>query len=101
MTRLIELLKAREEGLLSAAGGEILTTELIRENEQLTNLLMDTADHLEGCRPRADGNAPGHGHEVPGIWDADNGEKSGQPCYWCSTWRRIVAKRAEIEAARV
>lgn len=33
------------------------------------------------------GNAPGHAHERPGIWDGDNGELSGQPCAWCKTWK--------------
>lgn len=42
-----------------------------------------------GWRPRA-GNAPGHGHETPGIWDDDNGPLAGQPCKWCATWKRGV-----------
>lgn len=37
-----------------------------------------------------DGNAPGHAHEVPGIWDSDNGAKSGQPCAWCLTWKKFT-----------
>lgn len=43
-----------------------------------------------------DGNAPGHGHEVPGVWDEDNGrELAGKPCEWCATWtlfRELVGK---------
>lgn len=34
-----------------------------------------------------DGNAPGHAHEIPGVWDSDNGAISGTRCAWCSTWR--------------
>lgn len=32
------------------------------------------------------GNAPGHCHEIPGIWDSDNGAKAGKPCAWCAVW---------------
>jgi hypothetical protein len=37
------------------------------------------------------GNAPGHAHEIPGIWDDDNGAKSGKPCAWCLTWSKFTA----------
>jgi hypothetical protein len=37
------------------------------------------------------GNAPGHGHEVPGIWDSDNGAKAGKPCAWCLTWAKFTS----------
>ncbi|MBR8471214.1 MULTISPECIES: hypothetical protein [Burkholderia] len=43
-------------------------------------------------------NAPMHGHEVPGIWDSDNGAKAGTPCAWCATWnaaRAALAQRQE------
>lgn len=33
-------------------------------------------------------NAPGHGHDVPGIWDSHNGAKSGTACAWCMTWNK-------------
>lgn len=32
------------------------------------------------------GNAPGHGHRIPGIWDSDNGPLAGKPCAWCLAW---------------
>jgi hypothetical protein len=37
-------------------------------------------------RDRGDGNAPGHSHSVPGIWDRDNGSRAGTECAWCLTW---------------
>ena len=37
------------------------------------------------------GNAPGHAHKIPGIWDDDNGAKSGKPCAWCLTWVKFTA----------
>ena len=41
-------------------------------------------------RGNQDGNAPGHGHEVPGIWDSDNGARAGKPCAWCLTWKKFT-----------
>lgn len=38
-----------------------------------------------------EGNAPGHAHTIPGIWDYDNGAKAGKPCAWCLTWRKFTA----------
>lgn len=46
-------------------------------------------------RGREDGNAPGHAHFIPGIWDKDNGELAGKECAWCKTWNMA---RAAIEA---
>ena len=37
------------------------------------------------------GNAPGHAHEVPGVWDSDNGELAGKPCAWCAMWAEAKA----------
>ena len=37
------------------------------------------------------GNAPGHAHLTPGIWDDDNGTKAGTLCEWCAAWPKILA----------
>ncbi len=39
-------------------------------------------------------NAPGHGHDVAGIWDSHNGPKSGTACAWCMTWNKARAALA-------
>jgi hypothetical protein len=39
---------------------------------------------------RGDGNAPGHGHSAPGIWDGDNGVLAGKECTWCKVWNTAV-----------
>lgn len=44
------------------------------------------------------GNAPGHCHSIPGVWDSDNGAKAGTKCAWCLVWNRA---KSEIEAATV
>ncbi|HDR9036072.1 TPA: hypothetical protein QDB07_003580 [Burkholderia vietnamiensis] len=54
-------------------------------------------DHGEYDRPYlGTENAPGHAHDVPGIWDSDNGAKAGTQCAWCATWnaaRSALAQR--------
>lgn len=42
-------------------------------------------------RRHLNGNAPGHGHSIPGVWDSDNGELAGTECAWCKTWNAAVA----------
>ncbi|MCW0132761.1 hypothetical protein [Burkholderia pseudomallei] len=54
-------------------------------------------NHGEYNRPyRGIENAPGHAHDMPGIWDSDNGAKAGTQCAWCATWnaaRGALAQR--------
>lgn len=33
------------------------------------------------------GNAPGHDHKNPPLWDADNRDKAGTTCEWCAAFR--------------
>lgn len=40
-------------------------------------------------------NAPGHAHDMPGIWDSDNGAKAGTQCAWCATWNAARAALAQ------
>lgn len=51
--------------------------------------------------PRAgrNGNAPGHAHSKPGIWDSDNGELAGKPCAWCLAWSTATAMLAAGQRA--
>lgn len=38
-----------------------------------------------------DGNAPGHGHQVPGIWDVTNGPPDGgKACKLCTAWHKML-----------
>lgn len=48
-------------------------------------------------RDRNDGNAPGHGHKIPGIWDSDNGSLSGKPCAWCAVWAKAKELIASVK----
>lgn len=51
---------------------------------------------------RDDGNAPGHAHRKPGIWDSDNGVKAGTECAWCKVWNAarttLAAQQAQASA---
>lgn len=49
------------------------------------------AVHRELDREGRNGDAPGHAHEIPGVWDSDNGAMAGKPCAWCLTWRKFTA----------
>lgn len=57
------------------------------ECAELKTLLAALLDEL-GERDHGDGNAPGHCHEIPGVWDSDNGKKAGTKCAWCATWAK-------------
>ena len=50
------------------------------------------------------GNAPGHAHSRPGIWDDDDGNrragKANEVCEWCSEWntaRAAIAKATQTD----
>lgn len=62
---------------------------------QWVGLMDEDREILEAVRREMDedddGNAPGHGHRIPGIWDEDNGDLAGKPCAWCLTWAKFTA----------
>ena len=51
-------------------------------------------------RDRNDGNAPGHGHDIPGVWDSDNGALAGKPCAWCAVWKKAKELCAAIASVK-
>jgi ribA/ribD-fused uncharacterized protein len=69
-------------------------------DENLREIMRAVFRELEAGRDwREDGNAPGHAHDVPGIWDSDNGKLAGKPCAWCALWKRGRAALATPPAA--
>ena len=68
--------------------------------ETLAGALGDIFERFDAKTPNHRGNAPGHGHETPGIWDADNGEKAGQPCVWCKDWNSAREALRQYKEAR-
>lgn len=93
---------ASMRGSLKAQGKDLTTAvrkcsravreldQLKAENEALRNLVLSALEEGKG-RPGAGGNAPGHCHAVPGVWDLGNGERSGTTCGWCRIWNAAQA----------
>ena len=65
---------------------EVLLAELVADNQRLRKIMRDWYE--EELRDDRDNrrNAPGHCHDVPGIWDSDNGSRAGKPCKRCALW---------------
>ena len=64
-------------------------SQALAERDELkaaARIIIESLDDGDG-----DGNAPGHCHSKPGIWDEDNGNKAGKPCEWCAQWKRFMA----------
>lgn len=57
------------------------------DGERFRSILAAVVGEIQKDDGRYDGNAPGHAHDIPGVWDNDNGAKSGKPCSWCRTWK--------------
>lgn len=61
---------------------------LTKQRDELLAVFGLVIGELEEIGDKGTGNAPGHGHEEPGIWDSDNGALAGKPCAWCATWNK-------------
>ena len=64
---------------------------------QLVEALRGIIDHFD-C---SHGNAPGHDHLIPGVWDKDvsNGAKGGTQCVWCEQWNEARAALSQAGGA--
>ena len=82
-----------DSGLRLYANGEQSELVMLRERvaalEGLLRMVVEEIPHRKTAMRK--GNAPGHGHSVPGIWDSDNGELAGKECAWCKVWTAAVA----------
>ena len=47
-------------------------------------LLCEVYDHLTGQMMLPHPDAPGHSHNVKGVWD-----DTELPCAWCATWEKV------------
>lgn len=72
---------------------------LRKENEELILLFAGILNE-SGERDRNDGNAPFHGHDVPGVWDRDNGKLAGKKCAWCAMWNKAKELRTKISSVK-
>jgi len=69
---------------------EFTTAGAASEFNALKALMAELLEQL-GARDKGDGNAPGHCHCIPGVWDSDNGKLAGKPCAWCAVWNKAKA----------
>ena len=60
--------------------------------------IVDEVPHRS--RLAFNGNAPGHAHQIPGVWDSDNGPLAGKECGWCKAWAKAVEIDAQTKAAK-
>jgi hypothetical protein len=88
-------LTIQEQHMIRPTGATAFAMRVVAleaENAEYRALLRELLVQLcENPGIREDGNAPGHAHEVPGVWDSDNDELAGKPCAWCAVWARAVA----------
>jgi len=78
------------------SGTSVLLSLLeVTVSEELHRLALLVIDQLDKI-----GDAPGHSHSVPGIWDRDNGQLAGLPCKWCATWKafKLAARTPDLAA---
>jgi hypothetical protein len=89
-----ELLDALDAANARTTAAEARASLLERERDEVRGALRRCVDHLveRDWGRRFDGNAPGHGHSVPGVWDSDNGAKAGTRCEWCAAWPSVAAR---------
>jgi hypothetical protein len=65
-------------------------------HEELREVLALLYSEIPKCaHDERSGNAPGHGHSVPGIWDDDNIRGlAGKSCAWCAVWNKAKEMKA-------
>lgn len=96
-----ELLATRTSPAPGAPGQEAAAVQAVGAEAQdvaIRGLLCRLVDQL-GERDRGGGNAPGHGHNMPGVWDSDNGAKAGTACAWCALWAEAKKVRAALSGS--
>ena len=88
------------EQAVRAAGHETIEDlaeerdQLKAENEALRSVMACVVNEIPNHTSR-NGNAPGHCHAIPGVWDQGNGAKSGTECAWCKVWNAATAMSKE------
>ena len=66
---------------------------LQRERDELLTVFSIVIYELDRRESRNKIDAPGHCHDIHGVWDSDNGALAGKPCAWCAVWDKAKALR--------
>ncbi|MBD1602355.1 ead/Ea22-like family protein [Pseudomonas typographi] len=64
--------------------------QLKAEVEALRGIMAAVVSEIPHAKHMSPGNAPGHCHRLPGVWDEDNGAKAGKECGWCKVWNKAL-----------
>ena len=83
-------------------GYEVAHSEALPLGHVRADLVWGVIQELEERRSVSPGNAPGHDHQEPGIWDSTGNpeELRGKPCEWCRKWNYMKLLLCSGEAAR-
>lgn len=84
-------------GRVQQAANAAFIVRACNSHYQLVESLRGIIDHFD-C---SHGNAPGHDHLIPGVWDKDvsNGVKGGTKCGWCEQWNEARAALSQAGGA--
>lgn len=69
------------------------------DEDNALSVLAAIVEHMP-YRDKGDGNAPGHAHKVPGVWDYNGGPMDGRKCDWCKAWADATAIVLEAKEER-
>jgi hypothetical protein len=78
--------------------------EFIAASRSLLPAALDTIEELVGLlrevmAPLNDHTYMGHAHQLPGVWDYDNGpERAGKPCEQCALHDRVNDLLATVDS---
>lgn len=86
----------RSSPVLPSRACAAIIDQLKAENEQLRGVMAAVVSEIPHAKHIQPGNAPGHSHRVPGIWDEDNGAKAGKECGWCKVWNAALGMTKEV-----
>lgn len=86
---------------------EVTLRQMIRDEPEWAAVRIQQAERYEEAMKlwydqeqqrkyfRLDGNSPGHGHPISGVWDSDNGAIAGHECGQCILWNMVKGMFAE------
>lgn len=74
---------------------------LTEQRDEMLGVFNIVISEMEQRNVISNGNAPGHAHSVPGVWDSDNGALAGKKCAWCATWAKAKEISAAIQSSEV
>ena len=97
--QLAEVTRERDEARAEVERMRKHVAEAVAAERERWRPVLDAVVRELACKGEHRGNAPGHAHSIPGVWDSDNGPIAGTPCSWCTAWK-IARELLDAEAIR-